>query len=249
MRIINPIILTAVILILASPASEAKGIDFLVPGVSLDSVKFEPGTEVEYMIVSEAYGVLDTTVVGLSVRDSDGNLYQLEIISSTWPAREEETVRVMLELGCGIKEAKDPGEVRSFISGVSVKDGREPWRQATEEEIEEFDIEHLFITGGEEKEKKLLGTETVGTPAGSFTCEVTEYLKSDRRTVKLGGVDAERYEEEKTILKLSGAVPFWGLVTSRIERSSSTSLKSTRLRRKPQPRVTVTESILLSFRR
>ena len=51
-------------------------------------------------------------------------------------------------------------------------------------------------------------------------------------------------EEETSRLLVSDDVPFWGLVRSRVETSSHTRLESSR--RKPRPKVTITESILIS---
>ncbi|MBN2184974.1 MAG: hypothetical protein JW746_06565 [Candidatus Krumholzibacteriota bacterium] len=246
-KIIFPIFFAALTPLFISPAS-AGDIDLLIPGVSLGSVSFTEGSSVEYMIVSEAYSVFDTSIVRLSVLESEEGGFLLEIISSPFPEIEEETVAVRLFLKDGISEARTPEAARKFIDRVFLREGQGPFDQQGAEEIDKFDLDKLFIRDWEMKEEKVKGQEKVETPAGSFDCRVSEFFKSETDSVKLGGVDAVRFEEQSSRLMISEKVPFWGVVRSRVERKSYTRLSSaSRSGRPPRPKVTVTESILVSF--
>ncbi len=237
-------------IVLYSPfVSLAGGIDFLVPGVSLESVEFRAGSSVLYMITSEACDVVDTTMVGLSVIGDSQNVFLLEIVSSTWPPQAEETVTARLRLAGRVVSAGSVGEVRDCIVGISVKNGAEPFREPSEDEIEDFGIEKLFLPVERNVGRKDLGTEKVNTPAGLFECHGVEYLKSSTRPVELGGVKAERFEEERSTLELSREVPLWGLVTSRVERTVYTRLEPSGSKIRPVPRITVTRAVLMEFRR
>jgi hypothetical protein len=239
-------LLAAAVIVPASGPAFAD-VDFLVPGVSLHSVDFAAGTSVSYLIVSEAHGIRDSSLVTLKVTGKDGGGAALEISSTTWPPVDMETITVRLTLCPGAGEMKTPEQFYSCISDILVRDGTEPFREPSLEELEEFDIGRLFLRRGEGLERLELEPETVEVPAGIFRCRVYEYFRSDRRDVAMGGVTAERFEEEKSILRISPEVPFWGLVKSRVKRTSKTSYPGGRTRREARPKVTVTESVLLEY--
>lgn len=241
-------VLAAAVLLLTAFAAEAK-VDFLVPGVSLQSVAFEEGASVSYMIVSEAYGVRDTTMAGLSVIESGPEGIVLEVVSSSWPVVASETVTARLEMDAAIVSASTTEEVRSLIRKVLVSEGGGAMREPTGEELDDFGMERLFIRdeGGMDVQQR--PSEHVATPAGEFLCDVTIYSRASTRRVDLGGVGAERTEEETSTLMTSKDVPFWGLVRSRVERSSWTKLDSSRRGGSPRAKVTITESILSGFSR
>lgn len=239
----------AAIALLLSPAPRAAGVDFLVPGVSLESVGFEAGSSVLYMVISRTADVADTTTVGISVLDDSRGVFLVEIMSSTWPPRDEETVTARLHIDGRIVSATSVDEVRDRIIGISIRDGLEPFREPSEEEIDDFGMERLFPPVDSSAVKKDLGVEKISTPAGLFESSVVEYVKSSSRPVDLGGVKAERTEEERSTLMLSPRVPLWGLVRSRVERTAHTRLESSKSKIRPVSRVTVTEAVLVDFRR
>jgi hypothetical protein len=234
-------------MVAGSAGRAGADVDFLVPGVSLHSVDFTPGTSVRYLIISEAHGIADSSLVTLKVTGKESGTAGLEITSTTWPPVDLETITVRLTLCPGAGELGTPEEFYSCISDVTVKNGEEPFREPTREELEDFDIGRLFLKREEGLERKELEPETVQVPAGSFECRVYEYSRSDTRDVAMGGITARRTEEEHSILRVSGGVPFWGLVRSRVERRSETSYPGGRGQRRAKPKVTVTESVLIGF--
>ena len=233
------------------PPQEASGekLDFLVPGVSLDMVSFEAGTRVSYLIIAEAYGEKDSSVVELAVLDLEENDVVLEIASSPYPAREEETITVRLRIAEKIKTITSPEEFYTHLKEILVQEGRESFRSPTADEIEDFELEKMFLPDGEQMERNILHPEKLETPAGTFTCEKVELTRSEARPVSLGGVQAERMEEEKSVLWLSTDIPFWGLVRSMVERKTATKILMPGRQREVEPRTTVTESVLISFER
>jgi len=237
--------ITASMLVTAGPAS--AGVDFLVPGVSLHSVDFTAGTSVSYLIVSEAHGIKDTSLVILEVTGKEAGGAGLEISSTSWPPVDLETITVRLTLCPGAGEIDTPEEFYACISDILVRDGTEPFREPSLEELEEFDIGRLFLKRNEGLQRLELEPESVEVPAGTFSCDVYEYFRSERRDVAMGGITAERFEEERSILRLSDEVPFWGLVRSRVKRTSKTNYPGGRNQREARPKVTVTESILIDY--
>lgn len=227
--------------------ADAVEVDFLVPGVSLESVDFRPGTSVSYLIISEAHGVRDTSLVSLTVDSADTAGVGLEIVSSPYPFDETEAVAVRLTLCPGIRDIATPDEFYACIGDILVREGTDPMREPSIEEIEEFDIDRLFLKRREGLRREQRSPELVSVPAGEFSCEVYEYFRSDRRPVEMGGIEAVRLEEERSILRICPEVPFWGLVSSRVERSSSTEQGEGDRAWRMRPRVTVTESVLLEF--
>ena len=246
-RVRNIILFTVAAATAAVPGPVSADIDFLVPGVSLHSVDFTAGTSVSYLIISEAHGIKDSSLVTLKVTEKDSGAAGLEITSTTWPPVDTETVTVRLTLCPEASLMKTPEEFYACISDILIRNGTEPFREPSLEELEDFDIGRLFLKRSEGLQREELEPETVEVPAGTFRCDVFEYFRSDRRDVAMGGITAERFEEERSILRISSEVPFWGLVRSRVERTSTTSYPGGRNPREARPKVTVTESVLTGY--
>ncbi len=197
--------------------------DFLIPGLDFSRVSFKRGAAIEYLVISEAYGVRDSSKVRMSVLRSNDDLVKLEIISSAWSSRSEEALFLRILFSDSLKEAESEEELYSFIISVEVRKGDEPFRKATEEEIKDFELGDLFLKSGE-AEREELENELVSTPAGDFHCEVYRHRREKMERVNLGGNDALRLERETSFLYLSGEVPISGLVRSETARESRTEL-------------------------
>jgi hypothetical protein len=223
------------------------GVDFIVPGVALDSVDFEAGADVTYLVIVHAYGTSDTSMVRLSVLDVMDDFSILEIVSGPYPTIEEETVTIRFALAKRFREYSTPDEIFECIDQIRVRNGTEPFRSPTREEIEEFDLRQIMFHANEDRRRRQMPAQEVATRAGSFPCDVVEYTTSDTRTVSLGGIEAERLREERSVLWFSPRIPFWGLVKSRVEMKRTTTILSTSVPAAPQAKKTITESILLSF--
>ncbi len=240
-------ILLLILAVVPIPANApAGGLDFLLPGISLRSVEFDEGSSVEYLIISESYGIPDTSVVELAVLEAGGGYALLEVSTSPHPRILEETVLVRMRLSEGVRTIDDPEGFSSYASEILVKEGGDPFRAPSPDDLEELELERMFLSSPEDSLRVSMGREEVDTPAGSFACEKMQITKHEESEVSLGGVEAVRIESELTILWLSPDIPFWGLVRSRIERESSTALEGgSGFRQKP--RRSVTESVLISF--
>ncbi|MDZ7859501.1 MAG: hypothetical protein U5O15_02330 [Candidatus Krumholzibacteriota bacterium] len=197
--------------------------DFLIPGISFGDIDFRAGTKIEYIVISEVYEVRDTSLVGLSVIDSPEDKTVLEITSSPWPAAPSEmiTVRVTMTENCDSIETL--GNLDSILEKVMIKEGDKPFREATEKEIEDFELDRMFIHPEEFKETKLSSVK-LKTPAGQFNCELKEFHNKRERKMNLGGNEAVRFEEESNLLWISGEVPFWGLVKSEVTKKTYTRM-------------------------
>lgn len=226
--------------------SHAGGLDFLLPGISLRSVEFESGSSVKYLIISESYGIPDTSMVELAILEAGGGYALIEVSTSPYPRIVEETVRVRMRLSEGACGIEAPEEFSSYAGEILVKDGEGPFQAPSPEDLEELELERMFFPSPEDSLRVSLGREEVGTPAGLFSCEKEEIVKLEEAEISLGGVKAVRMERERTTLWLSPDIPFWGLVRSRIERESTTTLLNDPDFRR-EPRRSVTESVLVSF--
>ncbi len=234
---------------IGSPASAgAANLDFLVPGISLRSVTFEAGAAVSYLIISESYGLSDTSVVELGVLEADSATVLLEVSTSPYPRTPDETVWVRLRLDERVRYIESTDEFMSFVREVLVREGEAGgFERPSAEDIEELELERMFLPSRADTGRVPLGPEEIETAAGLFRCDKFGIVDERTMQVELGGIEAVRNEREETFIWLSPEVPFWGLVRSRIERESSTSLPG-RSRFQMKPKITVTESILVSYR-
>ncbi len=255
MRLDLPSITTYAALALAASTLAAPGearaadVDFLVPGVSVGSVHFEEGAAVSYLVISEAHGIRDTSMVSLEVLRSKGDDIELQINSSDWPVSQDETVSVLLRLCPGASSASSTGEFLDCVKKILVREGSGDYREPTPEEIDDFRVERLFMDRKEGTEETMTGEEEISVPAGTFECDVYEQSATDSSRMDLGGFQAVRTESEKSVLHISSSVPFWGLVRSRVERSVVTEYSPGSPAPSSRPRLTVTESVLNSFTR
>jgi hypothetical protein len=225
----------------------AVAVDFLVPGVSLESVTFTRGARVRYLVTSEVHGAIDSSMVELAVLDSGTADVLLEILSASVPVLEEETVTVRLRLERTVTSISSPDEFRDCIREILVRDGTDPFREPSDEEAADFELERVLLRQDTAAARRNLECETIETAAGTFYCEVTELSRRDQRAVKLGGIDAERIEEEVSTIWMSRDVPFWGMVKSRVERRRETVLLTDSPLARLVPQATITSSILVSF--
>ena len=228
-------------------AVPAAAVDFLVPGVSIESVSFTPGARVKYLVTSEMNGAIDSSIVELTVVEWHESDVRLEIYSAPVPVCEEEAITIRLLIKRRIAEISSPDELRSCIGEIEVRDGAGEFRTPDDDEIADFELERIFLARTEETVKRALGADTVETVAGSFMCEATELTTESRRAVKLGGIDAERVEREVSTIWMSSDIPFWGMVRSRVERMRETKLLTDRPPARLRPQRTITASILIDY--
>ena len=238
--------LLAAVLVHPEPAA---GIDFLVPGVSLESLSFNPGARVRYLVTSEVRGSIDSSEVELAVLECHADEVLLEIISTPVPKIEDEAVTVRMRLDRMVTSISSPAEFKECIREMLIREGTEQFREPSEDEIADYEFERVFLKRDETTVRRDLGTERIEIPAGVFTCDIVELSMRDQRAVKLGGIDAERVEEEVSTVWLSDEVPFWGMVKSTVERRRETRLLTGSPRAKLAPHTTVTASILVHYER
>lgn len=222
-------------------------VDFLIPGVSLESLTFDAGARVTYLVVGEAYGTSDSSLVELAVIDHSDGMAMIEISSSPFPETVEEKVAVRILLDVRVRSIRSPDTFYDYVKEIYVKEGVNTFREPTEEEIRDYDLETIFIKEAGDAERAVPGEEEVTTPAGTFRCTVNALSRSTVKPVNLGGVEAETRELERSVLWLSDEVPFWGLVRSRVESSRSTTILGGSRKRATKPRTVVTESVLFSY--
>jgi hypothetical protein len=230
----------------APSAARAAGVDFLVPGMSLNAVSIEPGARVSYLVISKSFGAADSSFVELRVLERKGGAFRLEVVSSPYPRSKEESVTIRLRLAERVMSATSPESVRSCLLEVAVKEGTGSFRTPTADELERMDIESIFLRPIDHLARTPLGSARVSAPAGTFACEGAEYLRNEAKTVSLGGTPARRIEEERSRIWISRDVPLWGLVRSTVEKKSLTSSAGAPAS-SSRPRETSTESILLSY--
>jgi len=243
------IIVICAALAAALPAgAKASRVDFLIPGMSLDSVSLVPGARVSYLVISSGFGAADSSVVELRVLERRAGTVTLEVLSSPYPKSISESTRLRMRLSEGILRASSPEEARACVREVLVRNGTEPYRAPTAKEREEFDIEGVFSRARPDARRTSLGAASLATPAGTLRCALVEYASTETRAVFLGGVEAVRRETIASRLWLAKEIPFWGLARSRVEKTTATMEAGGAPRVLGAPKTTLTESVILSYR-
>jgi hypothetical protein len=237
----------AVLLAGALVPVRALGIDFLVPGMSLESVSLVPGARVSYLVISKSFGASDSSFVEIDVLEHAGGAFRLEIVSSPYPRSKQESVTVRLRLSERVTAAVSAESFRACMLDVAIKEGTGAFRTPTADELDDMDLESIFVRESDGMQRTRLEPDSIATPAGVFLCEGAEYARDETRPVSLGGVDARRIEEEKSRVWISRDIPLWGLVKSTVEKRSRTIAAGVPAS-ESRARETSTESILLFYR-
>lgn len=224
----------------------AGGVDFLVPGMSLESVSLVPGARVSYLVVSKSFGAADSSYIEIRVLAHARGAFRLEIVSSPYPRSKEESITVRLRLSERVISATSPESFRSCLLAVLIKEGTGAFREPAAGELDDMDIESIFLRPEKELLRTPLASARIGVPAGVFLCDGAEYSRDGSTSVSLGGVQAQRVEEEKSRIWISRDVPLWGLVKSTVEKRSRTIAAGVPASA-ARSRETATESILLSY--
>jgi hypothetical protein len=226
----------------------ADGVDFLVSGMSLESVSLVPGARVSYLVVSKSFGAADSSFIELRVLEHKGGAFRLEIVSSPYPRSKEESVTVSLRLSERVISVTSPESFRSCLLEVAIKEGAGAFREPTARELGDMDIESIFLRPEKGLLRTPLESAKIAVPAGVFSCDGAEYSRDESRPVSLGGVQAQRVEEEKSRIWISRDVPLWGLVKSTVEKKSRTIAAGVPASA-ARSRETATEAVLLSYRK
>ena len=227
------------------PARAAK-VDFLLPGMSLESAAFVPGARVSYLVISKSFGAADSSYLELRVLDRAKGAFRLEVVSSPYPRSKKESTTIRLRIADRITSLASPDSFASCLLGIQIKEGTGSFREPSAREIDDMDLESMFLRTDDSLRRAPLGTAVIKVPAGVFSCEGAEHSRESSRPVSLGGVPARRIEEEKIRVWISRDVPFWGLVKSSIDRKSRTTAAGAG-DSASRPRETATESVLLSY--
>lgn len=246
-RSLRAIVLACAFLIaIALGPARAGGVDFLVPGMSLESVSLVPGARVSYLVVSKSFGAADSTFIELRVLGHKGGAFRLEIVSSPYPRSKEESVTVRLRLAERVISATSPESFKSCLLEVVIKEGTGAFRKPTEHELDDMGIESILLRPDEGLLRTPLVSAKIATPAGVFFCDGAEYSRDEIIPVSLGGVPAQRVEKEKSRIWISRDIPLWGLVKSTVEKKSRTITAGVP-DSAARSRETATESVLLSY--
>lgn len=240
--------LACVVLAVFMRPAHVAAVDFLIPGISLRSVSLLPGARVSYLVISEAFGATDSSYVELRVLEHEQGEFGLEIITGPYPLSKRERVTVKLRLAERVLAIASADEFRSCLKEILFKEGSEAFRTPTARELDDLDIERIFLRSSEGMERTLLEDAKIATPAGVFLCEGMQGSRREIRPVSLGGIPAERIDEEVSELWISRDVPLWGLVKSRVEERNFTKVSGVHPA-PASPRLTVTQSILISYRK
>jgi len=234
------------VFILAPPGARSDSkVDFLLPGLTLEGLSLREGAAVGYLVVTEAFGVMDSTGGSMEVKRAGDGRVEVHIVTSRIPPDEESTLSVIIRFPEGIEGVESTDELRSSIDEILLKTGSEPYRHPTDEELKEFGLDEVFVERNRELKAAVLDSETVSTPAGTFQCSVTAYSGTKRKKVDLGGISAERVEESRVTLWRSGGVPVFGLVKSRLETRKQTVPQGSKDFPLSRPRTTITEAHLI----
>jgi len=236
----------AFLLAVALAPARAGGVDFLVPGMSLESVSLVPGARVSYLVVSKSFGAADSSFIELRVLEHKGGAFRLEIVSSPYPRSKEESVTVRLRLAERVTSVTSPESFSSCLLEVVIREGTGAFREPTARELDDMDIESIFLRPDDGLLRTPLVSAKIAVPAGAFLCNGAEYSRDETRPVSLGGVQAQRVEEEKSRIWISRDVPLWGLVKSTVEKKSRTVTAGVPASA-ARSRETATESVLLSY--
>ncbi|MBD3178362.1 MAG: hypothetical protein GF417_01560 [Candidatus Latescibacteria bacterium] len=213
-------------LMISIPAASAPEEQrFLIPIANPAEVVFREGDKTEYLLISEAYGVRDSSLISISVLKQSGSRVGIEIESVPIAAEPADTLIMRITMSVLDKEGESSDSSRVKFDTIMIRNGSEPFRAVSDKKKEDLQIDKFFFDP-EGYSRLSLPEERVMTPAGAFICRPVEFRKSSSYEINMGGNRAVRNETTRAVLCRSPGVPLWGLVRSEVVRERSTEIDS-----------------------
>ncbi len=242
-------IIFMVLFLSVSPGELYGRVDFIIPGLFLDSLSVGEGCSVKYLVVNEVFGERDSTELLIDYALNTGNYPEIRISSFSFNEGRKDTFSVIFLFKRPPENIHSSDEFKDSIKEILVKEGDQPLRHPSEEELRKFGFEELFSRPDFDEVSVSPDVELISTSCGDFKCRVRGYKQVTRKKVKLGGIDAVKVEEISVTLWKSVDVPLFNLVKSRIERKRVTRPISSYGLEISKPRKSITTTYLLGYTR
>jgi len=239
-----------IVLFLSVSTGELYGsIDFIIPGLFLDSLSVGESCSVKYLVVNQVFGEKDSTELLIDYVLNPGNNPEIHISSFSFSEGREDTFSVVILFKRPPENIHSSDEFKDSIKEILVKEGDQPLRHPSEDELRRFGFDELFSRPDFDEVSVSPGKELINTSCGDFECRVRGYKQVNRKKVKLGGIDAVKVEEISVTLWKSADVPLFNLVKSRIERKRVTRPIGSYGLEISKPRKSITTTYLLGYTR
>jgi len=238
------------LLFISIQSGEVYGrVDFILPGLFLDSLSVRESCSVRYLVVNEAFGEKDSTELMIDYDPHSGDLPEIRILSMPLAGGQEDTFLVRISFKRLPENIHSPDEFRDCIEEILFKSGDQPLRHPTEEELKKVGFNELFSKPGFNEGPVSMKGELVKTSLGDFKCKVREFKRVTKKKVRLGGIDALKMDEIHVTLWKSVEIPIFNLVKSRIERRRIIKPAGPGDFEISKPRVTVTTAYIIGYKR
>jgi hypothetical protein len=195
---------------------------FIVPGLALEEARFDVGAWCRYLVIDEAWGEKDSTIVYLAVsgrqQTVDGEAFWIELESGPWGSTEAERETVSALVSAGIKNAAPGDSLYHYVHAAYIRKGTGVIETADPASIKRLSLSNPTSDSA----WTLVRDVAVVVPSGTFLCERKHVSVEDNREVPMGRVKLIKHDEDKYDLWFADEVPIFHLVKCVIERVRDT---------------------------
>lgn len=232
------------LVVFAMATPRAADVESLVlPGIDLSDADLHVGHWVRYLVIDEAEGVVDSTMVTFAVTGAEKDAYWLEIDSRAGGADgERDAVRVLVDNAITSYAYGD--SLYRYVRQLLILKGDSPPEPGDMDRVRRLTLTRPTTGDG--------WTRTAGvavdTPAGPVDCELREMTIVDHREVPAGRVTVVRNHEDHFRVWSSDRIPVFHLAKCVIDRSrESRTVPAVQGIPESGPRTSRTTSIVVAF--
>lgn len=230
------------------PAVAADAGSVLLPGIDIRNIDFDVGAWCRYVVVDEAMGVTDSSVVYIAVvgreSTSHGVAYWLEIengpVSS--PPSERDVARALVDED--VRRMAEGDSLYRYVREYYVKKGEGPVEPGDVHDLRRLTVVHP----ASDRDWVVSPRAPVATPAGELPCESRRFEKTTTSEVPSGRVTISQRRTDRVEVWTSAAVPVFHLARCVVERERE-SKTTPAVRGIPEsgPRRSRTTSVVVAF--
>lgn len=230
------------------PAAAVDTGSVLLPGIDIRKVDFKVGAWCRYVVVDEAMGVADSSLVYIAVvgRESTphGVAYWLEIengpVSSS--LAERDIARALVDED--VRGMAEGDSLYRYVRRYYVRKGGGPVEPGDVHDLKRLTI----VTPASDRDWVVAPRATVATPAGELACESRRFEKTVTSEVPSGRVKIAQRRTDRVEVWTSAAVPVFHLARCVVERErESKTIPAVRGIPESGPRRSRTTSVVVAF--
>jgi hypothetical protein len=231
-----------------NPLVAADAGSVLLPGIDIRDIDFDVGAWCRYVVVDEAMGVTDSSLVYIAVvgreSTSRGTAYWLEIENGPVSSRPSERDIARALVDEDVRRMAEGDSLYRYVRKYYVRKSGGPVEPGDVHDLKRLTVVHP----ASDRDWVVAPRAKVVTPAGELSCESRRFEKTIANEVTSGRVKIVQRRTDRVEVWTSGAVPVFHLARCVVERErEAKTIPAVRGIPESGPRRSRTTSVVVAF--